>query len=122
VTVAPGSIPWLMRHELRLYARSGVVKGTSLTFLIIAEILLHLVAAAIAFALSAASAHGSEGIPASLPLLLVTGGLAFTFIFMLSRSLNGIVQVLYTRADLDLLLSSPVAPESIIGVRVVHHD
>jgi len=37
---------------------------------------------------------------------------------MLSRSLNGIVQVLYTRADLDLLLSSPLLPTSIIGVRV----
>ena len=118
MTAAPGSIPWLMRHELRLYVRSGAVKGTSLTFLIIAEILLHLVAVAIAFALRAASAYGGNGIPAALPLLLVTGGLAFTFIFMLSRSLNGIVQVLYTRADLDLLLSSPVAPDSIIGVRV----
>ena len=118
MTLAPGSIPWLMRHELRLYARSGVVRGTSLTFLVIAEILLHLVAVAIAFAVRAASALGNQGIPADLPLLLVTGGLAFTFIFMLSRSLNGIVQVLYTRADLDLLLSSPVAPDSIIGVRV----
>jgi ABC-2 type transport system permease protein len=107
-----------MRHELRLYVRSGAVKVSSLTILIIAEILLHLVAVAIAFALRAGSAYGSKDIPAALPLLLVTAGLAFTFIFMLSRSLNGIVQVLYTRGDLDLLLSSPVAPDSIIGVRV----
>ncbi|HEY6456610.1 MAG TPA: hypothetical protein VIY90_15160 [Steroidobacteraceae bacterium] len=118
MTLTPGSIPWLMRHELRLYGRSGVLKATSLTFLIIAEILLHLVAAAVAFALHAASAYGGARIPAALPLLLVTGGLAICFIFMLSRALNGIVQVLYTRADLDLLLSSPIAPKSIIGVRV----
>ncbi len=118
MTLAPGSIPWLMRHELRLYMRSGVLKGSSFTFLIIVEILLHLAAVAVAFALRAASAYGGQGVPPALPLLLVTGGLAFTFIFMLSRSLNGIVQVLYTRADLDLLLSSPLAPDSIIGVRV----
>ena len=93
----------------RLFFKA-IIPGTSLTFLIIAEILLHLVAVASAFALRAASAYGSKGIPAALPLLLVTGGLAFTFIFMLSRSLNGIVQVLYTRADLDLLLTEDIDP------------
>jgi ABC-2 type transport system permease protein len=118
VILAPGSIPWLMRHELRLYLRSGVLKGSSFTFLIIAEILLHLIAVPIALGMRAASAHGGPGMPAALPLLLVTGGLAFAFIFMLSRGLNGIVQVLYTRADLDLLLSSPIAPDSIIGARM----
>jgi ABC-2 type transport system permease protein len=118
VTLTPGSLLWLMRHELRLYLRSGVLKGTSLTSLIIVEILLHLVATAAALAVRAASTHGGSGIPAVVPALLTTVGLAFCFLFMLSRSLNGIVQVLYTRADLDLLLSSPLAPMSIIGVRV----
>lgn len=118
MTLTPGSILWLLRHELRLYTRSGVLKGTSLTFLIIVEILLHLGAGAVAFVLRAASAYQGTVIPPALPLLLITGGLASCFIFMLSRSLNGIVQVLYTRADLDLLLSSPIAPNSIIGVRV----
>ena len=118
MTLTPGSIPWLMRHELRLYTRSGIVKATSLTFLIIAEILVHLVAVVVALAARAAGAHASSSIPAALPLLLVTAGLAFCLLFMVSRSLNGIVQVLYTRADLDLLLSSPIAPKSIIGVRV----
>ena len=118
MTLTPGSLPWLMRHELRLYARSGVVKATSLTILIIAQIVLHLVAAAVAFAVRAASAHAGPAIPATVPLLLITGGLAFCFILMVSRSLNGIVQVLYTRADMDLLLSSPLAPKSIIGTRV----
>jgi ABC-2 type transport system permease protein len=107
-----------MRHELRLYMRSAVLRATSLTFLIIAEILLHLVAVAAALAMRAASARAGSSMPAALPLLLITAGLAFCFIFMLSRALNGTVQVLYTRADLDLLLSSPIAPRSIIGVRV----
>jgi ABC-2 type transport system permease protein len=111
-------MPWLMRHELRLYVRSGALKSTSLIFLVIVEILLHLVAAAVALAVRAASAHAGSVLPGALPVLLITLGLAFCFLFMLSRSLNGIVQVLYTRADLDLLLSSPMAPKSIIGVRV----
>jgi ABC-2 type transport system permease protein len=118
VILKPGSMPWLMRHELRLYARSGALKSTSLIFLIIVEILLHVLAAVIALAVRAASAHAGPGLPGALPLLLTTAGLAFCFIFMLSRSLNGIVQVLYTRGDLDLLLSSPLAPKSVIGVRV----
>ncbi|HEY4342127.1 MAG TPA: hypothetical protein VGM97_19440 [Steroidobacteraceae bacterium] len=107
-----------MRHELRLYARSGVVKTTSLTFLIIAEVLLHLVAGAVALTVRVASTHALSSIPAAVPMLLVTAALAFCLLFMASRGLNGIVQVLYTRADLDLLLSSPIAPRSIIGVRV----
>jgi ABC-2 type transport system permease protein len=118
VTFTPGSIPWLMRHELRLYTRSGVLRATSLTFLIIAEILLHLGAALVAFAVRAAGTYGGSSVTGALSLLLITAGLAFCFILMVSRSLNGIVQVLYTRADLDLLLSSPLAPKSIIGVRV----
>ena len=118
MTLPSGSMPWLMRHELRLYLRSGVLKTTSLTFLIIVEVLLHLLATAAALAVRAASTYAGSGIPAALPALLATAGLAFCLLFMLSRSLNGIVQVLYTRGDLDLLLSSPLAPKSIIGVRV----
>ena len=79
---------------------------------------MHLVAGGVAFAVRTASTYAASGMPPGLPALLATGGLAFCFLFMVSRSLNGIVQVLYTRADLDLLLSSPVAPKSIIGVRV----
>ncbi|HEV2701857.1 MAG TPA: hypothetical protein VGV09_09520, partial [Steroidobacteraceae bacterium] len=118
MTLTPGSMPWLMRHELRLYLRSGVLKSTSVIFLVIVEILLHLVAAAAAFAVRVATTHAQSGPPDAVPALLITFGLAFCFLFMLSRSLNGVVQVLYTRADLDLLLSSPMAPKSIIGVRV----
>ncbi len=73
MTAAPGSLPWLVRHELRLYLRSAVWKSSSLTALILAQILLHLVAVGAAFAV---------------------------------------------RADLDLLLSSPLPPFSIFGVRL----
>jgi len=109
---------WLMRHELRLYLRSGVLKATSLTFLIIVEVLLHLIAGAVAFGVRSMDRSAAAAFPDALPALLATAGLAFCFLFMLSRGLNGIVQVLYTRGDLDLLLSSPLAPKSIIGVRV----
>ena len=118
MTLTPGSIPWLMRHELRLYTRSGVLKATSLTFLILVEILLHLMALFVALIAHAAGAQAGSAMPAALPLLLVSAALAFCLLFMVSRALNGVVQVLYTRADLDLLLSSPLAPKSIIGVRV----
>ncbi len=90
MTLAPGSMPWLMRHELRLYLRSGVVKGTSVTLLIILEVLLHLVAVGAAIGVRAAGAYAGSRIPAAVPALLITGGLAFCSLFMLSRGLNGI--------------------------------
>ncbi len=107
-----GSIGWLMRHELRLYWRSRKNTSLSAVFLVMALLLLHL--GAIALALGTKHLHS---LSQNALLIGITMGLGFMFLLMVSRGVINVVQVLYTRGDMDLLLSSPLAPRSIIGVR-----
>jgi ABC-2 type transport system permease protein len=108
------SFALLLRNEFRLYLRGGMAKGASLVFFIITQVLLHLVALSIAFATSI------RPLPANPRggLILLAGGLLAMFMLMTSRSLANAVQALYTRGDLDLLLSSPVDRRAVVGVRM----
>jgi ABC-2 type transport system permease protein len=110
---SPNSFALLLRNEFRLYSR-GMAKGASLVFFIITQVLLHLLALSIAFGLTMRP-------PPDRPqavLFLLAGGLAGMFMLMTSRALANAVQALYTRGDLDLLLSSPVDRRAVLGVRM----
>lgn len=109
----PSSFPLLLRNEFRLYLR-GMAKGASLVFLLISQFFLHLIALAVAWA---TSKNVAPAMSVNM-LLLLSGGLMAMFMMMTSRALAGAVQSLYTRGDLDLLLSSPVDRRSVIGVRM----
>jgi ABC-2 type transport system permease protein len=113
MTFATGSVPWLIRHELRLYWRTSK-SVSSITFLVIGQVLLHLIALGIALATQAA---GGRPIPQGPVLLFITIGMGFSLLIMTSRALAAAIQALYTRGDLDLLLSSPIAPNAIVAVR-----
>lgn len=102
----------LLGNELRLYLRSGQISGTSITLLVIGQVVLHLIALMLAFA-----PGGNPRVADIWPLLLSAGLLAMLML-MTSRALAGAVQSLYTRGDLDLLLSSPVDRRAVIGVRM----
>jgi ABC-2 type transport system permease protein len=110
---APGSALWLLRHELRLHWRSGA-STPSVIFVVIALLLLHLIALAIAVA---TSSPGARALPHGVALLGLTMAMGFALLLMTSRALTAAIQSLYTRGDLDLLLSSPVSPGSIVAVR-----
>lgn len=114
MSVAASPYRLLLRHEMRLYLRTGFLRASSLTFLIISQVLLHLVALAFTFipAPAPGDAAAQEG-----RLLLLASALIGMLVFMVSRSLANAVQVLYTRGDLDLLLASPVDQRALIGVR-----
>jgi ABC-2 type transport system permease protein len=114
MTFSPNSFPLLLRNEFRLYVRGGIAKGASLVFLIITQVLLHLVALSIAWTSSNRALPSTQG----TTLVMLAGGLIAMFMLMTSRSLAGGVQALYTRADLDLLLSSPVDRRAVLGVRM----
>ena len=108
------SFALLLRNEFRLHLRGGMAKGASLVFFIITQVLLHLLALSIAWGLTMRP-------PPDRPeagLFLLAGGLAGMFMLMTSRALGTAVQALYTRGDLDLLLSSPVDRRSVLGVRM----
>lgn len=118
----PGSIRWLMWHELRLawYSAGSGKPGKSqrrpglagLALVGLAWLALH----AIAWYVVSRSA----GIEARDPrvLVAVTALLAGSMSFMLSSALKSSVLVLFERGDLDLLLSSPLPSHSIFAVRL----
>jgi ABC-2 type transport system permease protein len=114
----PGGALWLLLHELRLFFRSGDKPKKGARFWLIFALIF--VAAAllgggwvVAELLSLAPQNISK--PA---LLIAIGAIAFLFTLMVSQALNGVIDAVYTRADLDLLLSSPIDPWTVLFVRL----
>ena len=124
---APGSIPWLLAHELRLAwygaavnaGRKGGKEGkrrpgvVGIAFGLVGYIALH----AVAFALLRKLDGGPlpEAVLA-MPLAIV---LAVCATLMLSSALKSCVVAMFERGDLDLLLSSPLPSRSIFAVRLL---
>jgi ABC-2 type transport system permease protein len=112
VTLRPGSVGWLMRHEFRLYWRGiGGKRGGNIAMILLL-VLLHLIAIPVAFGL-----RHMPALPQRAIAMYATIGGGSVLLLMISRGLIIAVQALYARGDMDLLLSSPLAPLSIITVR-----
>jgi len=116
----PGSILWLMQHELRLFWRRG--KKRALSGLVMAGILLSVW---MLFSYLIFSRVGPfippppfvNGPGDGFALLIVTVALGFMGSVMTSGAILAAVDAIYTRNDLDLLLSSPVSPWRVLVVR-----
>jgi ABC-2 type transport system permease protein len=120
----PGSAPWLLRHELRMYYYSlglgakakGPKRGLSktgigiLAFMVLA---LH----ALAYLLVLAIKFPPGALPLKL-LTIVTAIIGVVLTIMLSSALRASVEALFERGDLDMLLSSPLSSRSIFTVRL----
>jgi ABC-2 type transport system permease protein len=121
VSAAPGSIRWLLGHELRLaWYGAAVNKGgkrrpgwRSIIAWALGSVVLH------AFAFAALRALGRAGLDDALLAILLTMVMAVCSTFMLSSSLRACVLALFERGDLDLLLSSPLPSRSIFAVRLL---
>lgn len=115
---APGSIVWLLRHEIRLAwynAAAGTARRPGMAGLAIAAAAwlgLH----GIAWIVLARSAVIDTDDPRIL--VAVSALLLGSMTFMLSSALKSSVTVLFERGDLDLLLSSPLPSRSIFTVRL----
>ena len=119
---APGSLAWLLRHDLRLAWRDvragfGALGPRALGGLIVfATAIMHAAVWGIAEdigALAADPVTRREAFEIALPL---TG---FVLLLMLAQTLNSATKLLYARGDLDLLLSSPVSPRLVLGGRAL---
>jgi len=116
----PGSILWLMQHELRLFWRRG--KKRAISGLVMAGILLTVW---MLFSFLIFSRVGPiippppfvTGPGDGFALMIVTIALAFMGSVMTSGAILAAVDAIYTRNDLDLLLSSPVSPWRVLVVR-----
>ncbi len=110
-----GSIGWLLAHELRLKWRRTVRDrpGRLLIFALVMVGVFTLLGVLIGLGLRDFRVPMT---PAAI--LTADGALAALFTLMLSQSLSQATEALYTRGDLDLLLSSPIAPHTVVAVRV----
>jgi len=116
----PRSIRWLMAHELRLFWRRGKTRPKSGLLLVGLLLLLWLVFSFFIFQRLGPNIPPPpflDGPGAGLALAAVAVIVAFMGSVMLSSSVLAAVDVIYTRNDLDLLLSSPLSPWRILGVR-----
>ena len=116
----PGSIRWLMGHELRLFWRRGRISPRSGIILVAFLLGIWSITSYFIFMrigplippppFDDGPAHG-------LVLAAVSVMIAFMGSVMMSGAILGSVEAIYTRNDLDLLLSTPVSPWRILAVR-----
>jgi ABC-2 type transport system permease protein len=122
VKLQPGSAPWLLRHELRLFwfslasGKTGAARRPKWR-VIGGALLVWLCVHALVFALLDALGP-TAGMPPRQFVVAVTALLLATFLFMLSSALKSSVETLFDRGDMDLLLSSPLPSRSIFTVKL----
>lgn len=117
---APGSVLWLLGHELRLAWYGSALSGgkrrpgvVSMLVWLLAYGVMH----GVAFGLL--SILRRDGVDDTLAGMLAGGVLLVCATFMLSNALKACVLALFERGDLDLLLSSPLPSRSIFSVRLL---
>jgi ABC-2 type transport system permease protein len=118
----PGSVIWLARHELRLTWRDWIAMMTAgrqrrfrrlVIGLVIFALFMHLLA------FSMVARYADVGLDAGKSALVaITGSALLSWCLMLSQAMESVTRVFYSRADLDLLLTSPIAAQRLFGVRI----
>jgi ABC-2 type transport system permease protein len=111
----PGSILWLLGHELRLNWRGLVGRRGGVWRLGVFAVIGVFLLIGGGFA---AVAIGDWQAPVNRLTILAADTVSLlVFSLMLSQSLAGAVDALYARGDLDLLFSSPLDPRKTLTVR-----
>jgi ABC-2 type transport system permease protein len=121
MSLAPASLAWFARHELRLAWRDWIAMTTGGRRQRGAVLLL-------AIAAFAAGLHwlanallrpwAVQGLAPDTPtLLLLTGAGLLFFTAMLSQALESVTRAYYARSDLELILSSPASARRLFAVR-----
>ncbi len=115
--LTPGTFLWLVAHDMRLNWRRfsdmlGSAGPRTLVLVFVGgAILLHLAAWPVVRWLSP-HLHSEGPVPAPLAILVLC-----TFTWMIAHSLFGATRTLYDRADLDLLLGSPLQPGRVFAAK-----
>ena len=105
---APGRFPWLVRHELRVALRPRA-RGRST---VVAAIVL-----ALYFGLGLLTAYALRGVALTPSAALLTAVLAATIVitsFMTTQAVLASQRTLFDGGDLDLLLSAPIPPRTVV--------
>lgn len=114
---APGSLPWLLAHDMRLAWRGFTAMlgerstGQLWSVVILGALLLHVLALLVVPWLTP-WLDGSRAGDVPLATALVS-----CFTWMTAQSLFSAARSLYARGDLDLLLSSPLPPHHVLAAK-----
>jgi len=120
--IAPATPAWFARHELRIAWREWQSMMTANNRRRLSTVIISL---AIFFAILHLPAYVMVGHFASphkvvdkATLLTVTISLCLYGSLMLSQAMESVTRAFYARADLDLVLSSPVSAREVFAVRI----
>ena len=116
-----GSIPWMAQHELRLAWRDFIAMttgGRKMRGAVLALFLLGFWAGLhwLADVLLAPWIAGGIVVDKAT-LVMITGSGVLFWTVMLSQTMESVTRAYYSRADLDLLLSSPASSRRLFAVR-----
>jgi ABC-2 type transport system permease protein len=116
------ALGWFARHEIRLAWREGLAMMTAgrrlrkrgaIVGLIVFAAIMHLPA----YAVVGRFANLAPPLDKSA-LIVITSTILLAWALMLSQAIESVTRVFYARADLDLIMSSPVALANVFSVRI----
>ncbi|MFO1112210.1 MAG: permease [Bradyrhizobium sp.] len=116
------SLSWFVRHEVRLAWREWIAmltggrrgrKRIAMIGLVVFAALMHLPAYAVIGRFADLQAPLDK-----TSLIVMTATIALAWALMLSQAIESVTRVFYARADLDLIMSSPVRLTNIFSVRI----
>jgi len=115
------AITWFARHEIRLAWREWLAMMTGArkkrTRAVIGLLLLAAILHLPAYAVIGRFADLQAPLDKST-LIVITATIFLAWALMLSQAIESVTRVFYARADLDLIMSSPVRLNNIFSVRI----
>ena len=116
----PGTVTWLAAHELRLGCRDWLSLMTAgrrrkLRTVVIAFVVFGVLMHLIAYPMVERYADAQPDLSTRV---IVSGILLLSFSLLLSQAMESVTRAFYARADLDLILTAPVAPQKVFAVRI----
>jgi ABC-2 type transport system permease protein len=118
----PTALTWFARHEIRLAWREWLAmmtagrrgrKRAAIVGLLILAALMHLPAYAVVGRYADLQAPLDKS-----ALIVITATIFLAWALMLSQAIESVTRVFYARADLDLIMSSPVRLTEVFSVRL----
>src|SRR3981189_39265 len=115
-------LTWFARHELRLAWREWLAmmtagrrgrKRRAVVGLIALAAIMHLPAYAVVGRFADLKAPLDKS-----SLIVITATMVLAWALMLSQAIESVTRVFYARADLDLIMSSPVRLANVFSVRI----
>jgi len=117
----PGTLIWFAHHESRLAWRDWLAMMTAggrWRTRSVAIVCIIVLAAMHLLALSMVGRFAGVIEPDRTALVVITGCALLAWSLMVSQALESVTRGFYTRSDLDLILSSPVAARKVFAVRM----